>query len=664
MLCYLLLAAVAHAAPASDPLIDDLMSAPFASGLTAADDSEQIAWIETTRGQRSIWTAAAPSFAARRLALFADDDGQELGDLRFSSDGRELWFVRGGPANDAGLHPNPGSLTQKSEQAAWHVPVQGGEAIQAAPGTSPFTPQTLFHAAGGQTDFTWRPDGAALAFVSRRGDHSFVGLYQPSRNAIEWVAPDTSRDLYPTWSPSGKSLAFLRVPGEKRGEAPDFSRNTRFEVWTYDVASKQARAVWKSPGADGTSYAWARTPPMLWADETTLIFTSEHEGWWRSYRLDVVDGRVVPLSPASCEVFGHAISGSRYVASTNCGHLDRRQLSVLDLRTGATSVLTQDDGIETLPAILRGARYVAFTRSSATQPQAIYVRDLKTRQLRRVSLALELAFSRLAQAIPEAVSFASAAPDKAEIHGQLYAAKGAGKRPALLFLHGGPVRQMLLGWSDLDYYDRMYAIGQYFAARGYVVLSVNYRATVGYGKTYRTVAGLGPHGALDLQDVIGGARYLQSRADVDPRRIGIYGGSYGGYLTALALARHSDIFKAGVDVHGVHDWAAFAVEAPLVKGGGWGIVGADATRIAYESSPVAALDTWQSPVLLVHGDQDRNVRFGQTVDLSVRLRDRAVAVETLILPDEDHHLTRQASWDAIARAASAFFDRYLRGDAE
>ena len=117
-------------------------------------------------------------------------------------------------------------------------------------------------------------------------------------------------------------------------------------------------------------------------------------------------------------------------------------------------------------------------------------------------------------------------------------------------------------------------------------------------------------------------------------------------------------------MHGVLVWAALSVEAPLVKGGGWGIVGADATRIAYESSPVAALDTWQSPVLLVHGDQDRNVRFGQTVDLSVRLRDRAVAVETLILPDEDHHLTRQASWDAIARAASAFFDRYLRGDAE
>ena len=107
----------------------------------------------------------------------------------------------------------------------------------------------------------------------------------------------------------------------------------------------------------------------------------------------------------------------------------------------------------------------------------------------------------------------------------------------------------------MDYYSNAYAVNQYLAAHGFVVLSVNYRLGIGYGRAFHHPEHAGYAGAAEYQDVVAGARFLQSLPSVDGKRIGVWGGSYGGYLTALALARNSDIFKAGVDLHGVHDWS-------------------------------------------------------------------------------------------------------------
>src|SRR6202041_358584 len=134
-------------------------------------------------------------------------------------------------------------------------------------------------------------------------------------------------------------------------------------------------------------------------------------------------------------------------------------------------------------------------------------------------------------------------------------AKSPGEKAGFFFVPGGPPRQMLLGWSYMDYYSNGYAVNQYLAAHGFVVLSVNYRLGIGYGLAFHHPEHAGFAGAAEYQDVVAGARFLQSLPSVDGKRIGVWGGSYGGYLTALALARNSDIFKAGVDLHGVHDWS-------------------------------------------------------------------------------------------------------------
>lgn len=165
----------------------------------------------------------------------------------------------------------------------------------------------------------------------------------------------------------------------------------------------------------------------------------------------------------------------------------------------------------------------------------------------------------------------------------------------------------------------------------------------------------GSRGASEYQDIVAAANYLRSRDDVDAKRVGLWGGSYGGYLTALGLARDSDIFAAGVDLHGVHDWSQ------RISGASWiDYDSCEAQRAAFESSPVGSIAKWRSPVLLIQGDDDRNVSFSQMVDLARRLREQNVEFEQLVFPDEVHDFLLQRNWLAAYHAASDFFDRKLK----
>jgi dipeptidyl aminopeptidase/acylaminoacyl peptidase len=253
------------------------------------------------------------------------------------------------------------------------------------------------------------------------------------------------------------------------------------------------------------------------------------------------------------------------------------------------------------------------------------------------------------------------AADGMKIPGQIFrpasSIPAGQKRPALIFFHGGSRRQMLLGWNYRSYYHNAYAFNQLMASRGYVVLSVNYRSGIGYGLDFREALNYGAAGASEYNDVVGAGLFLRSQPDVDAARIGLWGGSYGGYLTAMGLARASDMFAAGVDVHGVHDWnnairnfmpGYNAERRP------------DVARLAAASSPMAFIDGWRSPVLLIHGDDDRNVPFGESVDLVEKLRARDVEVEQLVFPDEVHGFLLYRSWTRAYTVAADFLDRQLK----
>jgi dipeptidyl aminopeptidase/acylaminoacyl peptidase len=215
---------------------------------------------------------------------------------------------------------------------------------------------------------------------------------------------------------------------------------------------------------------------------------------------------------------------------------------------------------------------------------------------------------------------------------------------------------MLLGWHYNVYYNNAYGLNQYLASRGYVVLAVNFRAGTGYGMELREALSQGAGGASEFYDVLGAGQYLRRRSEVDPDRIGLWGGSYGGYLTAMGLARASHLFKAGVDLHGVHDWN---VGIRTFRSDYDPLEHPEQARLAFESSPLAWVDDWRSPVLVIHGDDDRNVDFSQTVRLVEALRERKVEVEQLVFPDEIHGFLTWSSWIAAYRATADFFDRKL-----
>jgi dipeptidyl aminopeptidase/acylaminoacyl peptidase len=243
----------------------------------------------------------------------------------------------------------------------------------------------------------------------------------------------------------------------------------------------------------------------------------------------------------------------------------------------------------------------------------------------------------------------------------LFIPRGAAstRHPAVVFMHGGPVRQMLAGWHYMDYYSNAYAMNQYLAARGFVVLALNYRAGIGYGLDFREADQVGAGGASEYNDVLAAAEYLKSRADVDPKRIGLWGGSYGGYLTALGLARNSDVFKAGVDLHGVHDWHHWTLgvrdDHPLY------VLDTPPEQLAtaLEASPVSAVSRWRSPVLLIQGDDDHNVPFSESVRLAEALRAQGVEYAELVFPDEIHGFLRHDSWIRAYSATAQFLERHL-----
>jgi len=696
--------AVVAAAPAPAPFtLEQALSFPFIPELVAAEQAPRIAWISLERGVRNVWVAEAPEWKARALTRFDRDDGQELTQLEISRDGGWVVFVRGGDHDSnwpVKVEPNPTSDPRRAKVEIWAAPWTGGEARALADGDQPaLSPvgdrvafvkdgevtavaldakagkaeaKPLFFVRGEVSDLRLSPDGTRLVFTCGRGGHSLIGLYSGDGQPLRYLAPSFARDSMPRFSPDGKRVAFVRQDGQ--GGPPQTLLEEHpdpFELWVADVASGAGRRVWASPRTLAGSAPWTQGWVNLdWAAGDRLVFLAELDGWPHLYSVALAGGEPRLLTPGKFMVEYAALTRDRsafvYNANTGAGpdDDDRRHLFRVPVAGGAPVALTAGAGIEWLPAPLPDGG-VAFVSADARRPglPAILAPGARApRLLATETVPADFAGSRFVE--PRKVVFRAA--DGTEIHGQLFAPDAgaakpaAGPRAAAIFVHGGPPRQMLLGFHYMDYYAYAYAMNQYLASRGFVALAINYRLGIGYGRAFQHAPHTGPTGAAEYQDVVAAAKFLAAQPGVDPRRIGIWGGSYGGYLTALALARDSELFAAGVDIHGVHDWmgeisdykdAAQRYEKPADL--------AQATDVAWQSSPDSAVATWKSPVLLIHGDDDHNVHVQQTVDLIQRLRERGVRYEEMILPDEIHDFLRHATWLKVYAATEEFLAREL-----
>ena len=531
----------------------------------------------------------------------------------------------------------------------WKINTDGSNLIQLTNGKE------------GESGGAWSPDGRFIAFESQRGDHSFIGIYDTESPSVRYLAPGVDRDSSPVWSPDGTKIGFLRRPGLPFGAQADrpedvprdsiprgledaaFAGGYDLSLWIADLSTGEGREIWHNEPGDT---AFTSLSNLMWAHDH-LAFRAEPGNWRHYFSVPVSghEGAPKELTPGDGLVEWVSLSknGRTLYYAANMGDPHRRDLFAAATDGSRNRQLTRGELIETKPTALASDEEVAVLMSGPALPLSVGLVPARGGEARRIT-ALPTRFPMDRHVTPTNVTLT--AEDGFEFYTQLFLPpdlEPGEERPALLFIHGGSQRQMFLGYHDRIFYHWAYGINQYFANKGYVVMSVNYRSGIGYGKEFRNAPGRGGRGNTEYRDIVAAGRYLQSREDVDPERVGLWGLSYGGILTAQGLARNSDVFAAGVDIAGVHFYGNTL----------------DPDNTSYASSSVSEVDNWTSPVLLIHGDDDRNVDFSETVGLVQALRANDVYYELIVFPDEVHDFLVFGKWLQSWDATEDFFRRFL-----
>jgi dipeptidyl aminopeptidase/acylaminoacyl peptidase len=664
------------------------------TGVSISDDGSTVIFVRGHAANRQGWVAnplsnpdgieraiwAARTSAPGKAWRVAEGASPEL-----APDGSSVLFTRDGEIYRALVNPSPSA-----------APRDRGEL--------PF-----IRAWGTSSNPRWSPDGSKIAFVSNRTDHTYIVIYDMKARSVKFMAPDVDRDSSPTWSEDGTRIAFIRRPGLPFGQqaqqggggiglppGPAFNPNAQgrggrggrggggrggggrgagegagavaqipgltratfsggytLSFWVGDPATGEAREFWHTTPEERV---FTNVNAIQWAGDHVIFSANVPDDEW-DRRFSVALSGPMTAQPVLLTTTDGIIEDATSTAlskdgktlfyTTNHGDIDRRHVWAVPTAGGEPKQVSTGTGIETSPMPLAsGQRFAALT-ADARRPQSVGVFQIATGEQRVIYPTLPAEFPIAAHVEPTAVTLK--AEDGVEFYNQLFLPTDitpGEKRPAMIFVHGGPVRQMLLGYHYRHFYHMAYGINQWLANQGYIVLSVNYRSGVGYGASFRRAPNTGGRGNAEYGDVLAAGKYLHARPDVDPKRVGIWGLSYGGVLTAQALARNSDLFAAGVDLAGVHLWGSSL----------------DPESTSFKSSAIGAIGTWKSPVLLVHGDDDRNVAFQQTTGLVQLLRAHDVPYELIVFPDDVHDSLIHARWVYTFERMDQFLKKHLLGN--
>ena len=600
-------------------------------------DGRKIAFVSTRTDHSFIVVYDVATRTVKYMSPSVDFDTMPM----WLADSKHLVFVRR-PGLPFGL---------QAQQGTGALGLPNGPALQTAA-----TPATAANAGrGGGRGGRGNASPAVQASPAPAAGTSATGT--PATPAVVNNSPGLMRATFK----GGYTLAFYKAD-VTTGEAQETWHNQPNDTLVANLAGARMAGDFAifpfvvgggRGGRGGRGNATGAAPAAPPENEAPAANQPPADEWDRYYALNVMDASARPVLLTTTDGLienqtSVALSADEktFYYCTNAKDIERRHIWAVPAGGGTPVQITTGDGVETYPAPLASGKYLATLSASWNLPQSLGMWKLGT-----VAAAQKIIFptSRPGFPIEEHVKpeiVITKAADGLEIHNQIFVPKDlkpGERRPAIVFVHGGPVRQMMPAYHYMQFYHWAYGINQWLANQGYIVMSINYRSGVGYGRSFRTAPNTGAAGNSEYQDVVAGGKYLQTRADVDPNRIGIWGLSYGGVLTSQALARNSDIFKAGVDLAGVHLWGSSL----------------DPAAVSYTSSTIGAIDGWKSPVLLIQGDDDRNVAFQQMTGLVQLLRQRDVYYELIVFPDDVHESLLHSRWIYTLGRMETFLHKFL-----
>ncbi|HYW07376.1 MAG TPA: prolyl oligopeptidase family serine peptidase, partial [Longimicrobium sp.] len=474
-----------------------------------------------------------------------------------------------------------------------------------------------------------------------------VGMLELATGRITWIEGDKGRT--PTfgvlgWAPRADRALLLAVSSDYE------------DRWMY-VAGPDGRTVLVEQLHDE---AWVGGPAFFsggWIDDDRVWFISEKTGYSHLYAAPAAGGAPVALTSGNWEVTDvqQSADGRRFFITTSETHPGERSLYSVPAAGGARTRLTSMPGW-TETRVSPDGRWGALLSSTSTTPPELYLARLEPGAApRRITSSTTAEFRRGPWIQPEVVTFP--ARDGATVYARIYrprdlgaASNGAG----VLFVHGaGYLQNAHRGWST---YYREFMFNHLLASRGYTVMDIDYRGSAGYGGAWRT--GIYRHmGGKDLTDHVDAARWMAAREGVDPRRVGLYGGSYGGFITLMGLFTEPDVFRSGAALRSVTDWSHYnhGYTARILNE-------PQEDTLAYRrSSPIRFAEGLRGDLLMAHGMVDTNVHFQDIVRLTQRLIElEKTNWELAVYPVEDHAFTRPESWADEYRRILELFERTLR----
>lgn len=491
--------------------------------------------------------------------------------------------------------------------------------------------------------YSWSQDGQSFFYGSNKRDPRFMDVYEMNSKTFESRVLFEDKEGYEfgAISPDKKFIALSKVINSNHST-----------LYLYDVETGESKCVSKGDGE-------FQSQPQTFSQDSKELYYLTDEGYEFLYlkKLDTETGEEQVVAKEDWDIMNARFSKqfTYLLYSTNVDA--RTEISILDMRSGQ-KVQLKDVPVGQITSIKvsQDEKTIIFLLNSPTSPNNLYAYNLESQEMKQLTSTLNPSIDESDLVEAEVIRYSSF--DGLEIPAIYYKPHLANgeKAPALVFVHGGPG-----GQSRLDYNLQF----QYLANQGYAILAVNNRGSSGYGKTFFKAADL-KHGEIDLADCVEGKTYLQTLDHIDADRIGIFGGSYGGYMVLAALAFRPDEFKVGVDIFGVSNWERTLKSIPSwwesFRDALYQKLGNPYTQTDYirSISPLFHADKITKPLIVLQGANDPRVLKVESDEIVEILEKNQVPVEYIVFDDEGHGFTKRENRKRGYEGIVKFLDRYLR----